>query len=196
MKSDSNIESDEKMKSDSNTESDEKMKSESATDSDAKIMSDSNTSDSEEKKDTVPELKSAKAVAKEKGKRVIKVGKKTQSGVDQIIRKAKGLTLEAPGNVRPPVVKSSYSLRSGSRGKGVMDMDVVPTKAVGQKRKEKEKKSDAEVFRGSVKADTEEGCKKFKGRKHDDEPDKDGSGAAAGLRATRSSPRTRMVNPV
>ncbi|PWA92503.1 hypothetical protein CTI12_AA075590 [Artemisia annua] len=163
MKSDSNIESDEKMKSDSNTESDEKMKSESAADSDAKIMSDSNTSDSEEKNDTVPELKSTEAY--------------------WIFH-------------RPPVVKSSYSLRSGSRGKGVMDMDVVPTKAVGQKRKEKEKKSDAEVFRGSVKADTEEGCKKFKGRKHDDEPDKDGSGAAAGLRATRSSPRTRMVNPV
>ncbi|PWA86408.1 hypothetical protein CTI12_AA137670 [Artemisia annua] len=185
------------MKSGSNNEGDEKMKSESTTDSDTKIMSDSNTSDSEEKKDTVPELKSAEAVAKEKGtgKRPIKVGKKTQSGVDQIIRKAKGLKLETPRNVRPPVVKSSYSLRSGSRGKGVMDMDVVPTKAVGQKRKEKEKKSDAEVFRGSVKADTEEGCKKFKGRKHDDEPDKDGSGAAAGPRATPNI-FSRNVNPV
>ena len=186
------------MKSDSNIESDEKMKSESTTDSDTKTMSDSNTSDSEEKKDTVPELKSAEAVAKEKGKgkRPIKVGKKTQSGVDQIIRKAKGLTLEAPKNVRPPVVKSSYSLRSGSKGMDVMDMDVVPTKAAGQKRKGKEKKSDAEAVRGSVEADTEEGCKKFKGRKHDDEPDKDGAGAAAGPRATRFSPRTRMVNPV
>lgn len=186
------------MKSGSNNESDEKMKSESTTDSDTKVMSDSNTSDSEEKKDTVPELKSAEAVAKEKGKgkRRIKVGKKTQSGVDQIIRKAKGLTLEAPRNVRPPVVKSSYSLRSGSKGTDVMDMDVVPTKAVGQKRKGKEKKSDAEAVRGSVKADTEEGCKKFKGRKHDDEPDKDGAGAAAGQRTTRSSPGNRPVNSV
>ena len=180
------------MKSDSNIESDEKMKSESTTDSDTKTKSDSNTSDSEETKDKVQELKSAEA----KGKRPIKVGKKTQSGVDQIIRKAKGLTLEAPKNVRPPVVKSSYSLRSGSKGMDVMDMDVVPTKAAGQKRKGKEKKSDAEAVGGSVEADTEEGCKKFKGRKHDDEPDKDGAGAAAGQRATRSSPRTRMVNPV
>ena len=139
-----------------------------------------------------------KSATKEKGrgKRPIKVGKKTRSGLDQITRRAKGLTLEVPKNVRPPVAKSPYALRSGSKGTDVMDMIVNPTKAVGQKPKGKEKKSDAEI-RGSVKADTEEGCKKFKkGRKHDDEPDKDGAGAAAGPRATRSSPRTRMVNPV
>ncbi|GJQ93580.1 hypothetical protein Tco_0004719 [Tanacetum coccineum] len=188
------------MKSDSNTGSDEQMKSQSTTDSDRNMMSDSNTTDTEEKKDTVPELKSAEAVAKEKGKgkKPIKVGKKTQTEVDKLTRKAKGLTLEVPRNVRPPVVvKSSYTLRSGPKGTDVMDEDVVPTKAAGQKRKGKEKKSDAEVVLGSVKADTEEVCKKFKkGRKRDDEPDKDGAGAAAGPRATRSSPRTRMVNPV
>ncbi|PWA86409.1 hypothetical protein CTI12_AA137680 [Artemisia annua] len=148
------------------------------------MKSDSNTSESEEKKDTVPELKSAE------------VGKKAQSDMDQITRKAKGLKIEVPKDIKRPVVKSLYALRSGSKGTDVMDTIVVPTKAVGQKRIGKDKKSDAEVVRGSVKADTKEGCKKLKRRKHDDEPDKDGAGAAAGPRPTRFSPRTRMVNPV
>ncbi|GJX29807.1 hypothetical protein Tco_0237886 [Tanacetum coccineum] len=57
------------MKSDSNNKSDEKMKSESTTGSDQHMMSDSNTIDTKEKKDTVPELKSAEVVAKKQGKR-------------------------------------------------------------------------------------------------------------------------------
>ncbi|GKD81175.1 hypothetical protein Tco_1348014 [Tanacetum coccineum] len=131
------------------------MKSQSTTDSDINMMSDSNTTDTEEKKDTVPELKSAEAVAKEKGKgkKPIKVGKKTQTEVDKLTRKAKGLTLEVPRNVRPPIVV-----------------------------KRKEKKSDAEVVLGRCKAKLEEVCTNFnlKGRKRDDDPAKDGAGSAAG----------------
>ncbi|GKG09487.1 hypothetical protein Tco_0338233 [Tanacetum coccineum] len=118
-------------------------------------MSDSNTIDTKEKKDTVPELKSAEVVAKEQGK-----------------RKAIGLTLEVPENIRPPVAKSSHSIRSSNNGTDVMDMDVVPTNAAGRKRKGMEEKPDAEVVRGSVNA--EEVCKKCKGRKHDDASDNNG----------------------
>nr|GEU79604.1 hypothetical protein [Tanacetum cinerariifolium] len=65
--------------------------------------------------------------------------------------------------------------------------------------------SDNKMTSDSNTTDTEEkkdtvpelkSAEAVKGRKRDDEPDKDGAGAAAGSRATRSSPRTRMVNPV
>ena len=93
-------------------------------------------------------------------------------------------------------VNSKFKRIKGRRGPKGVDVDVALTKA-GQNRKGKEKKTDVGDDIQGWETDTEEACKRFrKGRKHDDEPDKDGAGAAAGQQTTRSSPGNRPVNSV